>query len=84
MESVLDSLFKFKIDNKRFGIYKEQYIRGLNNFKAEQPYSHAIYYLALLLSEVSWTKSELLQAAERKVFILYKKKNNELISCYFY
>lgn len=73
MEKVLESLFTFKIDQKRFNIYKEQYIRGLKNFKAEQPYSHAIYYLALLLSEVSWTKSELLQAAERKHFFNFKK-----------
>lgn len=67
LEKVLDCLFKFKVERKRFDILKEQYIRGLQNFKAEQPYSHAIYYLALLLTEVSWTKSELLEAAECKL-----------------
>lgn len=66
LEKVLQSLFNFKIDPQRFNIIKENYIRGLNNFKAEQPYSHAIYYLALLLTEVSWTKNELLEATECK------------------
>ncbi|XP_063697164.1 insulin-degrading enzyme [Culicoides brevitarsis] len=64
LEKVLENLFNFKIDPQRFEIIKEKYIRGLKNFKAEQPYSHAIYYLALMLTEVSWTKTELLEATE--------------------
>lgn len=68
LEKVLDSLFNFKIDQQRFDIIKEKYIRGLKNFKAEQPYSHAIYYLALMLTEVSWTKTELLEATECESF----------------
>jgi insulysin len=40
----------------------------LKNFAAEQPYQHAVYYLAALLTEHSWTKQELLAATERKCF----------------
>lgn len=41
-----------------------QYIRGLKNFEAEQPYQHAAYYLAVLLSEQVWVKNELLAATD--------------------
>lgn len=42
-----------------------QYIRSLKNFATEQPYQHAVYYLAVLLTEHAWTKQELLAATER-------------------
>lgn len=71
LEKVLENLFNFKIDQQRFDIIKEKYIRGLKNFKAEQPYSHAIYYLALMLTEVSWTKAELLEATECEYIFLF-------------
>jgi insulysin len=57
-------MFNFTVDEKRFEILKEQYVRGLKNFKAEQPYQHAVYYLALLLTENAWTKQELIDATE--------------------
>ena len=41
-----------------------QYIRGLRNFKAEQPHQHAMYYTSVLLSEQKWTKEELLDATD--------------------
>lgn len=62
LAKVLDHLFDFKVDEKRFDILKEDYIRSLKNFKAEQPYQHAIYYLALILTENAWSKNELLDA----------------------
>lgn len=34
-------------------------MRSLNNFRAEQPHQHAMYYLRLLMTEVAWTKDEL-------------------------
>ncbi|XP_054736065.1 insulin-degrading enzyme isoform X1 [Anastrepha obliqua] len=64
LEKVLDHLFDFKIDEKRFDILREEFIRSLKNFKAEQPYQHAIYYLALILTENAWANSELLDAME--------------------
>ena len=41
-----------------------QYVRGLKNFRAEQPHQHAIYYTNILSSEQLWTKEELLEATE--------------------
>lgn len=69
LEKLLDHLFNFCIDEKRFDILKEEYIRSLKNFKAEQPYQHSIYYLALLLTENAWANVELLDAMERKYLL---------------
>ncbi|XP_050068386.1 insulin-degrading enzyme [Anopheles maculipalpis] len=64
LEKVLDSMFNFKIDRRRFEILKEQYVRSLKNYQTEQPYQHAIYYLALLLTEQAWTRQELLDSTQ--------------------
>ncbi|XP_026833292.1 insulin-degrading enzyme isoform X2 [Drosophila erecta] len=64
LEKLLDHLFDFSIDEKRFDILKEEYVRSLKNFKAEQPYQHSIYYLALLLTENAWANVELVDAME--------------------
>ncbi|XP_076624911.1 insulin degrading metalloproteinase isoform X1 [Colletes latitarsis] len=62
LNKILDKMMNFEIDPKRFEVLKESYMRSLKNFEAEQPYMHAIYYLAVLLSEQAWTKHELLKA----------------------
>ncbi|KAM0735141.1 Insulin-degrading enzyme [Formica fusca] len=62
LEKIMDRMINFKIDSKRFEILKESYIRNLKNFVAEQPYQHAVYYLAVLLAEQVWVKDELLEA----------------------
>lgn len=59
-------MFKFDFDVKRFEIIKEQLLRSLMNFKVEQPYQHAVYYLALILTEHAWTKQELMDAVSRE------------------
>lgn len=41
-------------------------MRSLNNFRAEQPHEHAMYYLQLLMTEVAWTKNELKEALDGK------------------
>ncbi|KAF7987713.1 hypothetical protein HCN44_003576 [Aphidius gifuensis] len=64
LDKILDKMVNFKIDKKRFDILKENYIRSLKNFDAEQPYQHAVYYLAVLLAEHVWTKSELLDYSD--------------------
>ena len=43
-----------------------QYERGLRNFRAEQPHQHAVYYTTVIMSEVTWTKDELLSSLEGK------------------
>ncbi|XP_012541828.2 insulin-degrading enzyme isoform X2 [Monomorium pharaonis] len=62
LEKIMDRMINFKIDPKRFEILKENYIRNLKNFAAEQPYQHAIYYLLVLLAEQAWLKEELLES----------------------
>ena len=44
--------------------YIFQYVRGLKNFKAEQPHQHAVYYTTIVMSEQMWTKDELLNATD--------------------
>lgn len=66
LETILDKMFNFEVDEKRFDIMCEQYLRGLKNFSAEQPYQLAIYYLAVILTEQAWTKKELIEAMDRK------------------
>ncbi|CAK9808752.1 Insulin-degrading enzyme [Anthophora quadrimaculata] len=63
LQKIMDKMVNFKIDPKRFEIVKENHIRNLENYEAEQPYQRAFYYLAVLLSEHVWTMDELLQAA---------------------
>lgn len=62
LEKIMDRIVTFEVQPKRFEIWKECYIRMLQNFKTEQPHSHAIYYLGILLSEQVWDKDELLEA----------------------
>lgn len=62
LKKVLDDLFAFDFDSRRFEIYKEQLLRSLKNYQADQPYQHAIYYLALILTDHAWTKLELIDA----------------------
>ncbi|KNC32106.1 Insulin-degrading enzyme [Lucilia cuprina] len=68
LKKLLDHLFDFNVDEKRFHILKDEYKRSLKNFSAEQPYQHSIYYLALLLTENAWANSELLDAMELVTF----------------
>ncbi|KAJ8317306.1 hypothetical protein KUTeg_005210 [Tegillarca granosa] len=64
LKKILEKLTSFKADPKRFEIWKEMYSRSLKNFNAEQPHQHAIYYTSVLMSEVYWTKEELLEALD--------------------
>lgn len=64
LDEIMQRLVSLKIDKQRFEILKENHIRKLKNFKAEQPYQHAEYYLSALLSEQQWIKEELLAATD--------------------
>ncbi|CAH2322379.1 insulin-degrading enzyme isoform X2 [Pelobates cultripes] len=64
LRKIIEKMATFEIDEKRFEIIKEAYMRSLNNFRAEQPHQHAMYYLRLLMTEVAWTKDELKEALE--------------------
>ncbi|XP_070209984.1 insulin-degrading enzyme-like [Littorina saxatilis] len=64
LKRILERLTAFTISPQRFDIIKEAYERGLKNFRAEQPHQHAVYYTTVIMSEVVWTKDELLSALE--------------------
>ncbi|RVE50691.1 hypothetical protein evm_004601 [Chilo suppressalis] len=64
LEKIIDHLVNFKADPQRFHIMKENHIRAIKNFEAEQPYQHAVYQQALCLSDVVWTRCQLMDAAE--------------------
>ena len=61
LDKIIDKLTKFTVDQNRFKILKELYIRNLKNFQAEQPHQHAVYYNSVLLSDRVWHKEELLE-----------------------
>jgi insulysin len=64
LQKLMEKIATYQIDEKRFDILLERYIRGLKNFRAEQPHQHAIYYTNVLSAEQFWTKDELLEATE--------------------
>lgn len=64
LDKIIDHIVNFKADPKRFHIMKENHARGLKNFEAEVPYQHALYQLALCLSDLVWTRCQLLDAIE--------------------
>ncbi|XP_014877260.1 insulin-degrading enzyme isoform X2 [Poecilia latipinna] len=64
LKKIIEKMATFEIDEKRFDIIKEAYMRSLNNFRAEQPHQHAMYYLRLLMTEVGWTKDELRESLD--------------------
>ena len=64
LEKIFTRLTEYKVDEDRFRILKEAYIRGLKNFKMEQPYSHSSYHNNILLAERIFTKEELLESVE--------------------
>ena len=45
-------LADFKVDEKRYEIFKENYSRELSNHASNQPYNHATYFNTVALS--SW------------------------------
>ena len=64
LEKIFTRLTEYKVDEDRFRILKEAYIRGLKNFKMEQPHAHSSYYNDILLAERIFTKQELLESVE--------------------
>jgi hypothetical protein len=42
-------------------------VRGLKNFSAEQPHTHAVHYELACLSEKSWINSDLQDATKGKI-----------------
>ncbi|XP_026283757.1 insulin-degrading enzyme [Frankliniella occidentalis] len=64
LEKIVERMANFQVDPKRFEILKENHMRSLRNFKLEQPHSHAMYFLYMLMFYIQWTKEELMEALE--------------------
>ncbi|CAM5157075.1 unnamed protein product [Natator depressus] len=80
LKKIIEKMTTFEIDEKRFEIIKEAYMRSLNNFRAEQPHQHAMYYLRLLMTEVAWTKDELKEALDDVTLLRLKAFISQLLS----
>lgn len=80
---VLDRLCSGQVDEKRFDILLENYIRDLKNFTTDQPYQQAIYYTSLVVSEIGWTKEELIENTENMTYEGLLKFIPELFSQVF-
>uniref|UniRef100_A0A8C7EHR5 Insulin-degrading enzyme n=1 Tax=Nothoprocta perdicaria TaxID=30464 RepID=A0A8C7EHR5_NOTPE len=80
LKKIIEKMATFEIDEKRFEIIKEAYMRSLNNFRAEQPHQHAMYYLRLLMTEVAWTKDELKEALDDVTLPRLKAFISQLLS----
>ncbi|CAH2269862.1 jg7385 [Pararge aegeria aegeria] len=70
LEKLIEHIVGFKADPQRFAIMKESHIRAIKNFEAEQPYQHAVYQQALCLSDLVWTRCQLVESAESKINVL--------------
>ena len=67
LQKIVEKTSHFIVDPKRFDVFKELLTRQLHNFRAEQPYSHAVYYGDVLLDSLVWTKEELAEALNGEV-----------------
>ncbi|XP_022094344.1 insulin-degrading enzyme-like [Acanthaster planci] len=64
LKKILEKMTNFEIDVNRFEVIKETYSRMLQNFRAEQPHQHAVYYTSVLMSELAWTKDEMFECID--------------------
>uniref|UniRef100_A0A915IH43 Uncharacterized protein n=1 Tax=Romanomermis culicivorax TaxID=13658 RepID=A0A915IH43_ROMCU len=60
----LDEVIQCELNAKRFDALKDFYILDLKNFEKQQPYKQIDHYVDLLLSEMMWSKEDLLKEAE--------------------
>ena len=62
LDKIIKQMKSFVVDEQRFEVLKEAFIRALKNFEMEQPHTHASYRTQVIMMERVWTKEELLQA----------------------
>ncbi|CAG0887165.1 unnamed protein product [Cyprideis torosa] len=58
LDTLLNRMRGFKPDPERFVVVRELFVRQLENFKMNQPHSHATYYLDYILLERGWSVAE--------------------------
>ncbi|KAL7014553.1 hypothetical protein ACKWTF_016003 [Chironomus riparius] len=62
LETILNEIFKFKIDLRHFEDTYDSYMADLKGFEGEKPQQMAIYYLEQILNEQTWSNEELIAA----------------------
>lgn len=80
LQRIMEKLATFEVDQTRYDILKEAYVRNLRNFSAEPPHRHAMYYTSMLMSEIVWTKDEMLEATDDVTFDRLKAFIPQLLS----
>ena len=64
LSKIMDKMTQFTVDQRRFAVHKENLARQLKNFRADQPYKHALYFMGVLLVQPCWTNAEMEEAIE--------------------
>ncbi|XP_055333075.1 insulin-degrading enzyme-like isoform X2 [Paramacrobiotus metropolitanus] len=68
LNMLVEKLMHFKPDPKRFEVLKEVYGRQLKNFFASEPNRQSMWYFNVLMSELCFTKEELMGAMDALTF----------------
>lgn len=61
LETILHSIFRYKVDPKRFEDVYDSYYVDLKSYRYDKPQQVAIYYLNHILTEQSWSSEELIK-----------------------
>lgn len=61
LETILNSIFRYKIDPIRFSDVYDSYYVDLKSFKSDKPQQVAIYYLSNILTEQTYSSEELIK-----------------------
>ncbi len=64
ISELVGKMADFVPDERRFDVLKERFVRSLKNFRQDQPYSQALYYTSLILTDHIWSKEQLLAATK--------------------
>lgn len=64
LRKIMEHLIDFKVDQKKFEMFKDKYTRELKNFSAIESYLYSEYYINTIMTEVRWTKEELYQSTQ--------------------
>lgn len=59
---ILNEIFRYKINRRRFDDTYDSYLTDLQNFKSDRPQQVAIYFLGVALTEPMWTNEQLTES----------------------
>jgi len=61
LEKILEKIVHFEVKEDRFSVIKEKVLKEYLNYKFQQPYQQAFYYISLLLEHRMWQRNEFLE-----------------------